>query len=291
MRTRLSYSNLMATVAVFIALGGSSYAAVKVTGKDVKNGTLTGADVKNDSLTGGDVRNGSLRPSDFKGSVQGPKGDTGPQGAKGDPGLQGARGATGEQGKTGEQGESGEQGERGPSNAWVIEVNGLAGAIALPAGEFVFTGAVSFVGGGGQLECSTEQGTPFSLAAQVGKFQATAANGVAASLPVAGAFERSEPGFALVNCVGSGTNLDLSVTVIQVGELKDFAVAGRAVCTQHGGTFTLGGPPDPSWTIWTCSGVSFTAERQEQFRDACRTDSPVGFADFRDDHWVCYLDG
>ena len=92
MRTRLSYSNLMATVAVFIALGGSSYAAVKVTGKDVKNGTLTGADVKNDSLTGRDVRNGSLTPSDFKGSVQGPKGDTGPQGAKGDPGLQGASG-------------------------------------------------------------------------------------------------------------------------------------------------------------------------------------------------------
>src|SRR5829696_985713 len=81
MRARLSYSNVMATVAVFIALGGSSYAAVKVTGKDVKNGTLTGADVKNDSLTGGDVRNGSLSPSDFKGSVQGPKGDTGPQGA------------------------------------------------------------------------------------------------------------------------------------------------------------------------------------------------------------------
>ncbi len=50
----------MATVAVFIALGGSSYAAVKVTGNDVKNETLTGADVKNNSLTGKDIRAGSI---------------------------------------------------------------------------------------------------------------------------------------------------------------------------------------------------------------------------------------
>ena len=91
---------------------------------------------------------------------------------------------------------------------------------------------------------------------------------------------------------GSGTNLDLSVTVIQVGELEDFAVAGRAVCTQTGRPSPSGGPPDPAGPPWTCSGVSYTAERQEQFLDACRTDSPVGFADFRDaDHWVCYLDG
>jgi hypothetical protein len=47
MRSRLSYSNVMATIAVFIALGGSSYAAVKVTGTNVKNGSLTGKDVRN----------------------------------------------------------------------------------------------------------------------------------------------------------------------------------------------------------------------------------------------------
>jgi hypothetical protein len=274
MHTRLSYSNLMATVAVFIALGGSSYAAIKITGKNVKNGTLTGADVKNSSLTGTDVKDESLTPSDFDGSVQGPKGDTGAQGAKGDAGLPGAKG------------ETGEQGERGPSNAWVIELNRVAGAVALPAGKFVFTGAVSFLGGGGQLECSTQQGT--GLFATVGKFQATAANGVAASLPVGGAFQLSAPGFALVNCLGSGTNLALSVTVIQVGELEDFAVAGRAVCSQHGGTFTVGGPS--IWTIWTCNGVSFTAEREAQIRAACNTDSKVGVGILRDgDDWTCQV--
>ena len=33
----------MATVAVFIALGGSSYAALKITGADVRNESLTQA--------------------------------------------------------------------------------------------------------------------------------------------------------------------------------------------------------------------------------------------------------
>ena len=48
----------MATVAVFIALGGSCYAALRVTGRNVPKEALTGADIKN--LTGRDVRNNSL---------------------------------------------------------------------------------------------------------------------------------------------------------------------------------------------------------------------------------------
>ena len=82
-RSRLTYANVMATVAVFIALGGSAYAAIKITGKNVKNGTLTGADVKNNSLTSKDVK--SLGANDFKGGAlptgpRGPRGLTGPQG-------------------------------------------------------------------------------------------------------------------------------------------------------------------------------------------------------------------
>jgi hypothetical protein len=37
----------MATVAVFIALGGSSYAALRDTGRNVPTDALTGADIKN----------------------------------------------------------------------------------------------------------------------------------------------------------------------------------------------------------------------------------------------------
>ncbi len=62
----LSYSNVMATIAVFIALGGTSYAAVRITGDDVRNSSLTGADIKNRSLTGLDVKNGSLTGTDVE---------------------------------------------------------------------------------------------------------------------------------------------------------------------------------------------------------------------------------
>ena len=59
------YSNVMATAAMFIALGGTSYAAAKITGAEVRDGTLTGRDVRNGSLSGRDVRNGSLRAADI----------------------------------------------------------------------------------------------------------------------------------------------------------------------------------------------------------------------------------
>jgi hypothetical protein len=93
-RARLTYANLMATVAVFIALGGSSYAAITVTGKNVKNSSLTGKDIKNNSLTGSDIKNlksgdvsdHSLLAKDFKAGQL----PVGPQGLKGDKGASGA---------------------------------------------------------------------------------------------------------------------------------------------------------------------------------------------------------
>jgi hypothetical protein len=47
---RPSAAMVVSCVALFAALGGSSYAAVKLTGKDIANHTLRGVDVKNRSL-------------------------------------------------------------------------------------------------------------------------------------------------------------------------------------------------------------------------------------------------
>ncbi|MEA2412096.1 MAG: hypothetical protein QOC77_2657 [Thermoleophilaceae bacterium] len=86
LRSRCTYANVMATVAVFIALGGSSYAALTITGRQVRDGSLTGADVKNGSLTGTDVKDRSLRARDFR------SGDL-PRGAQGLQGVQGPAGS------------------------------------------------------------------------------------------------------------------------------------------------------------------------------------------------------
>lgn len=60
---RSSYANFTATLALFVALGGSSYAALKVTGQDVRDDSLTGREVR--ALTGHDVKDGSLSQRDF----------------------------------------------------------------------------------------------------------------------------------------------------------------------------------------------------------------------------------
>jgi hypothetical protein len=57
---RLSYANVMATIAVFIALGGASYAATKlpknsVGAKQLKKNAVTGVKVKDGSLAGNDI--------------------------------------------------------------------------------------------------------------------------------------------------------------------------------------------------------------------------------------------
>lgn len=63
---RPGYANVVATLALVVALGGTSYAAVQVTGKDVKNGSLSSKDVKNESLKGKDVKDESLSGSDLQ---------------------------------------------------------------------------------------------------------------------------------------------------------------------------------------------------------------------------------
>ena len=70
-RRHLTYANVTATLALFVALGGSSYAALKITGRDVKNNSLTGRDVR--ALTTKDVKNGSLLARDLApGQLPGP---------------------------------------------------------------------------------------------------------------------------------------------------------------------------------------------------------------------------
>jgi hypothetical protein len=60
LRRGLKYSNVMATLAVFIAVGGTSFAALRLTGRDIENGSLTGHDLKRDSLGGKSINEARL---------------------------------------------------------------------------------------------------------------------------------------------------------------------------------------------------------------------------------------
>jgi hypothetical protein len=56
----LSYANVIATLALFVALGGSSYAALTITGKQIRNNTVRSTDIRNGTLQGRDVRADAL---------------------------------------------------------------------------------------------------------------------------------------------------------------------------------------------------------------------------------------
>lgn len=98
-RSSVTYANVMATVAVFVALGGTSYAVAtgSIDSREIKNNTVGTKDLRNNDVRSRDVRDRSLLAQDFKAGQlpAGEAGARGPQGPKGDTGLQGDPGMSG----------------------------------------------------------------------------------------------------------------------------------------------------------------------------------------------------
>jgi hypothetical protein len=93
MRPKLSYANVVATLALFIALGGASYAAIKlpknsVGAKQLKRGAVTPPKLSKSAF---DLLHG--QPGN-----QGPEGKQGPPGASGTDGTDGTNGTNGSNG-------------------------------------------------------------------------------------------------------------------------------------------------------------------------------------------------
>jgi len=148
LRNRLTYANLMATVAVFIALGGGAYAisvgknAIK--SKHIKDGQVSSADVRDNDLIGTDIDEDTLQLR---------AGPAGPRGPKGDTGNPGVEGAAGPEGAQGPQGVQGAQGNPGLSNVEQVQATStVTGSqspksmtVNCPAGKVV-VGSGGFLG-------------------------------------------------------------------------------------------------------------------------------------------------
>src|SRR3954463_3839648 len=89
---RPSPALVVSVIALSVALGGTSYAAIVLPANSVGN-----RQIKKNAVTSAKVKNASLRSADFA-AGQLPAGATGATGAKGDPGATGATGATGAKG-------------------------------------------------------------------------------------------------------------------------------------------------------------------------------------------------
>ena len=60
LRARLTYANVMSTLAVFIALGGTPSAALTIDGSTIKNRTITGKKLRTNTLTGVQIKESRL---------------------------------------------------------------------------------------------------------------------------------------------------------------------------------------------------------------------------------------
>jgi len=90
------YANVTATMALIVALGGTSYAAItlprnSVGTKQLKPRAVARSDIRANAVTSAKVRNGSLLSKDFK-AGQIPAGPAGPAGAPGPVGPAGPAG-------------------------------------------------------------------------------------------------------------------------------------------------------------------------------------------------------
>jgi hypothetical protein len=143
-RTLLAHvrGNAVGYIALFAALGGTSYAAVRltpgsVTSQALARGAVTHGKLAANSVDGRNIADGTLSLSDLRPgtlTAMGPggKGDAGSSGADGAHGTSGARGDAGSTGPAGAAGPSGAAGANG-SGSVALRARGT-GAVTAPSG-------------------------------------------------------------------------------------------------------------------------------------------------------------
>jgi hypothetical protein len=183
-RQRLTYANVIATAALFLALGGGAYAATQLPRNSVGN-----AQLKKGAVTASKIAKKTRR------QLRGNQGPAGPQGKTGKTGARGEKGATGAAGAAG-------------GNGPAYEVFGTAKAIAtsggavlatnLAAGAYVVTADLTVEGatattvtctlnGGGEAVAYVEPNQPASLSLSVTRNLGSAGNATLSCAAPAGA--------------------------------------------------------------------------------------------------------
>ena len=219
MRRRLRHRPTPATVisliALVVAMGGTSYAAISLPANSVgttqlKKKAVTRKKLAANAVTSAKVKNGALLAKDFK-AGQLPAGPRGPMGLTGPAGPKGDKGA---------------KGDRGPSDAF--DRTNTFSLENLPAGSYELIGKMGVTGitGNGSLSCDLTA-TPTSGGASTSLDHAamsatTSAGTTNLALPLVALKTFSTPQNLLLSCfaTGSGVNFDHpQLTAIQVGTI------------------------------------------------------------------------
>jgi hypothetical protein len=148
---RPSHGTVVAYVSLFVALGGTSVAAVTiaknaVVSRSIKDGQVKTADLGANAVTSAKVKAGSLLASDLKAgelpaAVPGPQGPAGASGAAGPAGTPGVKGDPGTPGADGTDGTDGTDGVNGAATR--VRATKTAGNVTVPANTVTFGTAVN----------------------------------------------------------------------------------------------------------------------------------------------------
>jgi hypothetical protein len=166
-RFRPTYSNVVATLALFFALAGGAWAATRLPKESVGSaqlakGAVTPAKLSDQAKKGFTGARGEAGPQGALGprGNEGQRGENGAAGATGPQGIRGATGGPGSRGETGEEGARGEHGLTGQTGA-----PGLQGDQGL-RGERGEEGAMGLRGDRGPQGAPGEPGEPGEPGAQ-----------------------------------------------------------------------------------------------------------------------------
>jgi hypothetical protein len=184
LRRHLSYANVAATLALFLALGGAAYAATQLPRDSVGTPQL-----KKGAVTASKIAKKTRRQL---------RGAQGPAGAQGKTGKTGARGAKGATGATGAAGGNGPAFEVFGTAKAIATSGGAVLATNLAAGAYVVTADVTVeattattvtctLNGGGEAVGSVEAGKPASLSLSVTRNLGSAGNATLSCAAPAGA--------------------------------------------------------------------------------------------------------
>jgi hypothetical protein len=194
---------VISLIALFVALGGTTYAATSLPKNSVGTAQLKKGAVTKQKISKKTI--GALRGSR---GPQGPKGDQGIQGAKGDQGIQGAKGDTG---------------PRGPSDAYSTTTPFLT----VPAGNYVVQAKEGLTGGTGavELDCTlyaTPVGGSLTSVDRAETGSTTASGTTALVLPLQAVVNLPAGGEISTGCAGSASGGSINfdhpeLSAIQVG--------------------------------------------------------------------------
>ena len=102
-KRRPSPAMVVALIALFVALGGTSYAVVagSIGTREIRDNSIRSKDIRNGDLRGEDIKNATLTPKDLSANASAGLQRPGPQGPPGAQGQLGLQGPSGSQGPAG----------------------------------------------------------------------------------------------------------------------------------------------------------------------------------------------